>query len=80
MLKIIKKLTPREQGGFSQFDLPQLLFLCELKPHAKFQEPMITPSGRKVNKAGRKVNKAERKKKEKKILCVSILVVIVFLH
>ena len=30
---------------------PQILFLCELKPHAKFYNPMITPSGRQVTGA-----------------------------
>ena len=28
---------------------PQILFFCELKSHAKFLNPTITPSGRKVN-------------------------------
>ena len=36
------------------------LFLGDLKPNAKFQKPMITPSGRKVSEAERK--KEERKK------------------
>ena len=27
------------------FCLPQILFCCALKPHAKFQNPMITHSG-----------------------------------
>jgi hypothetical protein len=26
----------------------QILFFCELKPHAKFQNPRTNPSGRKV--------------------------------
>ena len=30
------------------FFLPQILFFCELKPHAKFRNPRTTPSGRKV--------------------------------
>jgi hypothetical protein len=37
-----------------------LIFWCELKPHAKFRNPTITPSGRKVTQA------EERKKKEVK--------------
>ena len=28
--------------------IPQILFLCDLWTHAKFQYPTITPSGRKV--------------------------------
>ena len=32
-------------------------YFCELKPHAKFQNPAITPSGRKVTQA------EERKRK-----------------
>ena len=39
---------------------PNLIFFCDLKPHAKFQNPTITPSGREVSEAERK------KKKEKK--------------
>ena len=46
--------------------VPQILFhpksylFCELKPHAKFQKPMIIPSGRKVTQGER------RKKKRRK--------------
>jgi hypothetical protein len=36
---------------------PKSYFWCDLKPHAKIQNPTITPSGRKVSEA-------ERKKKE----------------
>ena len=32
------------------FVSPQILFFCELKPHAKFPNPTITPSGRKVTR------------------------------
>ena len=39
------------------FCLPQILIFCELKSHAKFQNPTITPSWRKVTQAER-----ERKK------------------
>ena len=28
---------------------PQILFFCDLKPHAKFRNPTITPSWRKVS-------------------------------
>ena len=31
-----------------KFPLAQILFFCELKPNAKFQNPTINPSGRKV--------------------------------
>jgi hypothetical protein len=37
---------------------PQILFFCELKPGAKYQNPVITPSGRKVTRA-----EEEREKK-----------------
>ena len=46
---------------------PQFVFhhkanvFCELKPHANFQKPMMTPSGRKVTEEER-----ERRKKDKK--------------
>ena len=33
---------------------PKSYFLCDLKPHAKFHNPTITPSGRKVSEAERK--------------------------
>ena len=39
---------------------PKYVFLGDLKPHAKFQNPMITPSGRKVSEA------EERKKVRKR--------------
>ena len=42
-----------------KFVSPQILIFCDLEPNAKFQNPTITPSGRKVMQA-------ERKKKEKK--------------
>ena len=41
---------------------PNLIFLCDLKPHAKFQNPTITPSGRKVSEAERRRKKEEREK------------------
>jgi hypothetical protein len=43
--KNTKKGPPR---GVSIFFLTQILFFCDLEPHAKFRNPMITPSGRKV--------------------------------
>ena len=37
------------QGGSSNnFFYPKSYFFCELKPHAKFQNPTISPSGIKV--------------------------------
>jgi hypothetical protein len=39
---------------------PNLIFFCELKPHAKFRNPTITPSGRKVTSGERR----EREKKQ----------------
>ena len=33
---------------------PQILFFGDLKPHAIFQDPMITPSVRKVTQAEKK--------------------------
>ena len=38
---------------------PQILFCCDFEPHAKFQNPAINPSERKVTQA-------EKRKKEKK--------------
>ena len=35
---------------------PQILFFCDAKPHAKFLNPMITPSGRKVTRHNEKKN------------------------
>jgi hypothetical protein len=54
-----QKNDPRGAAGSPIFFLPQILFLCDLKPHAKFQNPTITPSGRKVTrKKERKRNNA----------------------
>ena len=39
------------------FCTPNLIFLCDLKPHAKFQNPTITPSGRKVTGSEKKERK-----------------------
>jgi hypothetical protein len=58
--KINKKITPWGPGGGPpHFCSPQFLFFCDLKAHAKFQNPTITPSGRKVTQG-------ERREKEKK--------------
>ena len=43
------------------FVYPNSYFFGDLKPHAKFQNPMITPSGRKESEAERE--KKERKKR-----------------
>jgi hypothetical protein len=43
--KTPKNRPPRRQGG-----PPKSYFFCELKPHAKFQNPRITPSGIKVTR------------------------------
>ena len=45
-------------GG--QWGSPKFYFCCDSKPHAKFQDPTITPSGRKVSEAERKKER-ERK-------------------
>jgi hypothetical protein len=41
---------------FLQQNQPKSYFFVDLKPHAKFQNPNITPSGRKVGEAERKEN------------------------
>ena len=41
-------------GGPPNYFPPQILFFCDLRPHAKFQNPTITPSGRKVMAGERK--------------------------
>ena len=41
-----------------------LYSLCDLKPHGKYQNPTITPSGRKVNGAER------RRRRENTLLIV----------
>ena len=40
------KKTDRERPPI--FFYPKSYFLCDLKPHAKFRNPTMTPSGRKV--------------------------------
>ena len=49
--KKLKNRPPGGHGGPPSFVLPQILFVCDLKPHAKFWNPTITPSGRKVSEA-----------------------------
>jgi hypothetical protein len=45
--KVIQQLS--EGRGVPQILFhPKSYYFCELKPHAKFRTPMITPSGRKV--------------------------------
>jgi hypothetical protein len=53
------KSTPGGQDGPTNFFYSKSYLFCNLKPHAKFQNPTITPSGRKVTGA-------EREKKERK--------------
>ena len=48
------KINPLGAGGVPQFLFhPKSYFFCDLKPHAKFQNPMINPSGRKVTQRER---------------------------
>ena len=56
------KNRPGGHGGPHIFSLSlQILLFCDLKPHAKFHNPTITPSGRKVTEA-----EEEREREEKK--------------
>ena len=45
LFKTLKIASLGRRGG------PQIYFLCDLKPYATFQNPTITPSGRKVSEA-----------------------------
>ena len=57
-----KKSTPPGAGGVPRICFhPKSYFFCELKPHTKFQNPTITPSGRKVTGAERKRAHSARK-------------------
>ena len=49
---------------------PKSYFFCDLKPHAKFWNPTITPSGTKVTTLERKKRERERKKEKKTPLIV----------
>ena len=61
--KKTKKLTHRGARGSPKFLFtPNLTFLCDLKPHAKFRNPTITPSGREVTTS----EEEREKKKERK--------------
>ena len=52
---------PGGRGCPPNLSLPQILFFCYFKPHAKFQNPTITPSVRKVSEAERKKEEITRK-------------------
>ena len=41
---------------------PQILFFCELKPHAKFQNPRTSHSRRKLTQGGRKKDEEKTRK------------------
>ena len=58
-LKNPKKSNPQGAGGATKFlfFLTPILFFCDLKLHAKLQNPTITPSGRKVNVGQRRKQK-----------------------
>jgi hypothetical protein len=66
--------TQGGRGGGLSGILPQILFIFYLKPHAKFRNPTITPSGRKVMPGEREkrknalnsghLGKASKKKKK----------------
>ena len=53
-----------ERGGKKNCVRPKSYFLCDFKPHAKFQNPTITLSGRKVTRH------KERKRENKTPLIV----------
>ena len=44
-------------GGAQILFYPKFYFFCDLKPHAKFRNPTITTSGRKVTTAEREKRK-----------------------
>ena len=54
-----KSTSRSQEGSLILFSHPKSYFFGNLKPHAKFQNHTITPSGRKVSKA------EERKKEER---------------
>ena len=48
-------------GGVPQTRVhPKFYFFCDLKPHPKFQNPTITPSGRKVAQAEEEERRREK--------------------
>jgi hypothetical protein len=49
----MQKQSPSWQES-PNFWLSKSYHICDLKPHKKFQNPMITPSGRKVTTGERK--------------------------
>jgi hypothetical protein len=54
---------PKKSGGRGVpqlFFTPNLNFFCELKPPTTFQNPTITPSGRKVMQGERKKEEEEK--------------------
>ena len=58
-----KKSTPGVQGGGPPILFqPQILFFCDLKSHAKFWNPTITPSGRKVTTSERRRRKRKKRR------------------
>ena len=56
----ITKFYPRGAGGVPKCH-PKSYFFYDLKPHAKFHNPTITPSGRKVTR-----RREERREKREK--------------
>ena len=53
-------IPPQGEGGVPRIIfLPKIVFFCELKPHAQFQNPTITPSGRNVCGTERKKGKGK---------------------
>ena len=48
------KNRPQGGRGVRQFFLSPQFLLCDLRPHSKFHNPTITPSGRKVTQAERR--------------------------
>ena len=52
--------VPAPSSDPQKFFISQFFnFFCDLKPHAKFHNPTITPSGRKVSEGG----KGEKKRR-----------------
>ena len=51
-------------GGAQILFYPKFYFFCDLKPHAKFQNPRTTTSGRKVTRGKRKKQRKREKTSE----------------